>query len=68
MLFLSSELQFIMGKTTKERMQADKARLNNDPVKRFSFFLLIYYYCIMDISANTNILIDDILKDNNYSK
>ena len=52
-----------MGKTAKERMQAYRARLNSDPVKRFSFLLLIYYYFIMDVSATTNILIDDILKD-----
>ena len=63
MLLISSELQFIMGKTAKERMQAYRARLNSDPVKRFSFLLLIYYYFIMDVSATTNILIDDILKD-----
>ena len=60
MLLISSELQFIMG----ERMQAYTARINSDPVKRFSFFLLIYYYFIMDISATTNILIGDILKEN----
>ena len=64
MLLISSELQFMMGKTAKERMQAYRARLNSDPVKRFSFSLLIYYCFIMDISATTNILIDDILKGN----